>query len=259
LDFEIQEDQKRIEKSIISLHQSIPTEVEESPTAEWDELQKANQAAKNKKKKVTNIVVFSLFAILLFLGIIVATKGYDYLKDNIIGHPTKELLEEKWIRSQYGVPSMNLETPKVLKRIDFSQTVPKEMIPLLKEGSAFVYGSMQSNFYIGVITATPKAEMEYDLTAGLDNSVKMLGGQNVVYNHDEFSTKNGAVGIKGYGTFTKLDPVLKQSVKIYFEMVLFKENGGYQQVIVLHEEGDEYANQITAKVISSVEFNKAKE
>jgi hypothetical protein len=27
----------------------------------------------------------------------IVTKGFDYVKDTIIGHPTKELLEGEWI------------------------------------------------------------------------------------------------------------------------------------------------------------------
>jgi hypothetical protein len=43
---------------------------------------------------------------------------------------------------------------------------------------------------------------------------------------------------------------------LYFEVILFKENGGYQQVILFHEEGDKYAEQISEKVMNSIEFKK---
>jgi hypothetical protein len=55
----------------------------------------------------------------------IATKGFDYVKDNIIGHPSKELLEGEWIKSAYGNPSVRIETPKVLKRVDLTKTLPK--------------------------------------------------------------------------------------------------------------------------------------
>jgi hypothetical protein len=32
--------------------------------------------------------------------------------DNIIGHPTKELLESEWVKSEYGNPSISIETPR---------------------------------------------------------------------------------------------------------------------------------------------------
>jgi hypothetical protein len=49
---------------------------------------------------------------------------FDYVKDTIIGHP-KELLEGEWIRSTYGNPGVAIETPKVLKRIDLTKSLPK--------------------------------------------------------------------------------------------------------------------------------------
>jgi hypothetical protein len=62
--------------------------------------------------------------------------------------------------------------------------------------------------------------------------------------------------LKGFGTMVFLDPVLKSSVKLYYEIILFKEDGGYQQVMIFHEEGDKYAEQISERVINSVEFKK---
>jgi hypothetical protein len=52
----------------------------------------------------------------------VATKGFDYVKDNWASY--KELLEGEWIRSTYGNPGA-IETPKVLKRIDLTKSLPK--------------------------------------------------------------------------------------------------------------------------------------
>ena len=127
---------------------------------------------------------------------------------------------------------------------------------MLKEGSVFTYGSLQSNFYIALATATPKQELDYDLQKGLEGTINGFGGQNVVLKQEEFQTKMGVSGLKGFGTMVLLDPVLKSSVKLYFEVILFKENGGYQQVILLHEEGDKYAEQISERVINSVEFKK---
>jgi hypothetical protein len=43
-------------------------------------------------------------------GIFYSTKGFTYVKDNIIGHPTKELLESEWVKSEYGNPSISIET-----------------------------------------------------------------------------------------------------------------------------------------------------
>jgi hypothetical protein len=151
---------------------------------------------------------------------------------------------------------MYIETQKVLTRIDTSKLFPAEVTKMLKEASVFTYGSLQSNFYIALATAVPKQEIDYDLQKGLEEVIDKFGGQNVILKQEEFQTKMGVSGLKGFGTMVMLDPNLKSSVKLYFEVILFKENGGYQQVILFHEEGDKYAEQISEKVMNSIEFKK---
>ena len=104
-----------------------------------------------------------------------------------------------------------------------------------------------------------KRETEVDLQKSLEGSVNGMGGQNTVYNKEEFQTKDGASGLKGFGTMVKLDPILKKSTKLYFDILVFKEDGGLQQIMIFHEEGDTYAEQIADRVIQSIEFKKATE
>ena len=260
LDFEIEEDKKRIEKSIVSLHQAIPNEVNEQDELEHlNELQKIQKNKKKRKDQIIKGIAIAVGIFIISLIILTVTKGYDFVKDNIIGHPTKELLEGKWVFSEYGNPSVQIKTPKVLKRMDAMKMLPKEIAPMIKEASCFVYGSMQGSFYLGIMTALPKQEMKYDLEQGLNGTVNSFGGQNLVVQHTDFQTPNGAEGIKGFGTFSKLDPILKKSVKVYFDVLVFKEEGGFQQIVILHEEGDQYANKITERIIQSVELKKSKE
>ncbi len=257
LDYEIAEDQNKIEKAILTLDKSIPIEIEiEEDTSEWDEMRRLQKLKKQKRTRILTAIGFVVGAILGLFIFFVMTKGFDYVKDTIIGRPTKELVEGKWVSSEYGNPKMYIETPKVLTRIDATKQFPKEVITLLKEASTFTYGSLQSNFYIALVTAKPKQESEYDLQKGLEGTIDGFGGQNVVLKQEEFQTKMGITGLKGFGTMVKLDPILKKSVKLYYEILIFKEDGGYQQVMIFHEEGDKYAEQISERVINSVEFKK---
>jgi hypothetical protein len=66
---------------------------------------KTNRSKFTKKKRSKRIfiaVAAVLFLLLVLTSYFVATKGFDYVKDTVIGHPTKELLEGEWIRSTYG-------------------------------------------------------------------------------------------------------------------------------------------------------------
>lgn len=257
LDYEIAEDQNKIEKAILTLDKSIPIEIEiEEDTSEWVEMRRLQKLKKQKRTRILTIIGLVVGALLGLFIFFVMTKGFDYVKDTIIGRPTKELVEGKWVSSEYGISKVYIETPKVLTRIDDKTQFPKQVIALLKDASVFTYGSLQRNFCIALVTAKPKEEIDYDLQRGLEGTIDSFGGQNVVLKQEEFQTKMGVSGLKGFGTMVFLDPVLKSSVKLYYEIILFKEDGGYQQVMIFHEEGDKYAEQISERVINSVEFKK---
>ena len=266
LDFEITEDRKKIEKSIITLDKSIPVIEESEDELLLNELQRQEQLKKQLQKKrkdriITSvgIVVGAIVGLFVFF---VVTKGFDFVKDNILGNQSKELLEGEWIYSEYGTPSVRIETPKVLKRTDLTKFFPREGLALIKDMQSFVYGTFLDNFFVMVSTFNFKQETEIDLSKSLEGSIKMLemqGGQNMIVKQDEFETKEGVKGIKGYGTFSKIDGISKSSTKIYYEILLFSQEGGLQQIITMHEEGDQYANQISERILNSVELQRASE
>ena len=263
LDFEITEDRKKIEKAIVTLDKSIPVEVENEEEDLLNEMQRQKQIQiQLKKKRNKRILIAAAIVVFLFTAIstfFIVTKGFDFVKDNILGHPTKELLEAEWVKSDYGNPNISIETPKVLKRIDLYKTLPKEGMALIKDMQSFAYGSFLDNFYIMVSTASFKQETQIDLPKALEGSLKMIelqGGQNMIVKQEEFNTKEGISGIKGYGTFSFINTITKSSTKLYYEILLFSQNGGLQQIMILHEEGDKYANQIAERMLNSVELKK---
>ena len=265
LDFEITDDRNKIQKVILTLDNAIPTEV---PAEEEDQL--LNEAQKQKQiqlqlkkqrnKRIAITVGLVVFLILATATFFIATKGFTYVKDNIIGHPTKELLEGEWVKSEYGNPGVIIETPKVLKRMDVLKALPKETMALIKEMQLFAYGSMIDNFYVAVSTTKFKTPTDIDLPKALEGALKVIelqGGQNIIVKQEDFQTNQGIQGIKGYGTMTVLNPANKTSVKGYYEILLFKQDQGLQQIIIFHEEGDTYANDITTRILNSVELKKA--
>lgn len=263
LDFEITEDRKKIERAIVTLDKSIPVEVENEEEDLLNEIQRQKQIQiQLKKKRNKRILMAAATVIFLFTAIttfFIVTKGFNYVKDNLLGHPTKELLEAEWVKSDYGNPNISIETPKVLKRIDLYKTLPKEGMALIKDMQSFAYGSFLDNFYIMVSTASFEQETQIDLPKALEGSLKMIelqGGQNMIVKQEEFNTREGISGIKGYGTFSFINTLTKSSTKLYYEILLFSQNGGLQQIMILHEEGDKYANQIAEKMLNSVELKK---
>jgi flagellar basal body-associated protein FliL len=265
LEFEITEDRNKIQKAILTLDNAIPTEV---PVEEEDQLLNEAQKQKQiqlqlKKKRNKRIAIAAVTVVFLLTATttyFIVTKGFNYVKDNIIGHPTKELLEGEWIKSEYGNPGVLVETPRVLHRLDTQKVLPKETMALIKEMQLFGYGSLLDNFYITVSTAKFKNPTDIDLSKALEGNLKIIeaqGARNMITKQEDFETKEGITGIKGYGTFTLINENLKTSAKLYYEVLMFKQDGGLQQIAIFHEEGDTYANDISDRILNSVELKKA--
>ena len=267
LDFEITEDRKKIERAIVTLDKAIPVVVETEDDMLLNEMQRQEQLKKElqkQRKKRILIAAISVFMLLFVTAsFFIVTKGFDYVKDNILGHPSKELLEGEWVTSEYGNPSIRIKTPKVLVRTDLTKILPKNGMALIKDMQSFTYGSLADNFYVLVSTLQYKKETQIDLAKSLESALQSLeaqGAQNMIVKQEDFETNEGGIkGIKGYGTFSKIDGENQSSAKFYYETLIFSQEGGLQQIIIVHEEGDKYANEISDKILTSVELQKAQQ
>lgn len=264
LDFEITEDRKKIESSIVILDKAIPVVIEEDKEELLlNEMQRQEQLKLQLKKKrksriitATAVVLGIVVAVLTYL---ITTKGFAYVKDEILGNDSKELLEGEWVYSEYGNPAVVIETPQVLKRTDMSKLLPKENMALIKEMQSFRYGGLLDDFQIMVSTLKFKQEGELDLSKSVEGSINMLettGAQNMLVKQEEFDTKQGVRGIRAYGTFSRLNALSNSSTRVYYEIVLFNQEGGLQQIVMMHEEGDTYAKKIFERILNSVELKK---
>ncbi|MBP6758524.1 MAG: hypothetical protein KA133_04680 [Flavobacterium sp.] len=267
MDFEITEDRKKIERAIVNLDKAIPVIVESEDEMLLNEMQRQEQLKreleKQRKKRIVTAVVSVLLVLFAVTTFFVATKGFDYVIDNVFGNSSKELLEGEWVKSEYGSPSIRIETPKVLTRTDLKKILPKNGMALIKDMQSFTYGSFSDNFYIMVSTLQYKQETKVDLAKSLDSALQSLeaqGAQNMIVKQEDFETNEGGVkGIKGYGTFSKIDGDSQSSTKFYYETLIFSQDGGLQQIIIVHQEGDKYANEISDKILSSVELQNAQQ
>ncbi|CAM2848865.1 BatD family protein [Flavobacterium frigoris] len=261
VEYEITEDRNKIQKAILTLDSAIPVEIEIEEDSLLNEAQKQKQIQIQLKKQRSKRILISVasvaFLLLATTTYFIVTKGFVYVKDTIIGHPTKELLEGEWIKSTYGNPGVTIETPKVLRRIDLTKSLPKNGLQLVKEMQSFAYGSFIDNFYLMVSTIKYKQDAEIDLKKSMEVTLQTLesqGAQNMIVKQEDFDTKEGVTGLKSYGTFSRFNADSKSSEKLYYEILLFSQEGGLQQIMIFHEEGDSYANEISDRVLNSVEL-----
>lgn len=266
LDFEITEDRKKIERAIVTLDKAIPVVVEKEDASVLNEMQRLEQLKKEqerqKKKKITLVTGAVLAVLISILTFFIVTKGLDYVVDTVFGNSSKELLEGEWVKSEYGNPLVRINTPKVLVRTDLKKILPPNGLALLKDMQSFTFGDFNDTFYILVSTIQYKKDTTVDLTKSLDVTLQTLetqGAQNMIVKQDAFETEEGIKGVKGYGTFSRIDEENKNSTKYYYEALLFSQNGGLQQILLVHQEGDQYANEISDKILRSVELQNTKQ
>jgi len=252
------EDRSKTQFIIDDLRASVPEPTQEELLQ--DEAFLEEQARKRKKRRIIIGVVAGVVIIILGITALIATQGYTYVKDTYLGHPTKELLEGEWIRSEYGNPTVAVTTPKVLVRGEIE--MPREVEQMMVGSETFIYGSLLSNYYTTLSTIKFKGEVKFDLKKAVDGiytNLEAQGARNIVMKQEDFTTLNGAKGLKVFGTLDAENPVTGESIPNEYVILNFAEKGGFEQIMVIFNENDQYAKEISERIINSVEINNLKE
>lgn len=247
-----EQDRKTVGLIVEKTHEAIPEPTEEE-LMQQAEYQEELERKKQKKKLVIGI---ASLAALVITGTTIAgfQLGFTYLKDTIIGHPTKELLEGNWVSSRYGFPSIILETPKVLLRKEVK--LPPEAKANISEIQAFEYTSGMSLFNVGATSITLNQEVEPDFAQTVDQIVKnfeVQGAKNIITKQEEFTTISGVKGLKVYGSGKFAVPGAKDLVKGKYTVLLFGGKGFQQYIILSWKDDDTYAQEIIDRILTTVE------
>jgi hypothetical protein len=262
-------DRDTIENMLRETKQAIPEPTEEELLL--NEEYRLEQLRKKKQKKIIYASITGVSIILLAVMGLGIKYGFSELKDEVFGHPTKELLEGKWIRSAYGDPAIVITTPIVLKRIS------NEQLEAMNTQS-FAYGSMTSNFALILNTSqipeSAQASMSSGSEEGDDTEAKNIdleqvnemtlqrltqeGATNLIVKQEEYSG-NELTGMKAFGSLNVENPLTSRTVVANYEIITFQQENSLQQIIVFYQQGDNYAEEIVKKVLDSAELKKTEE
>ena len=262
-------DRDTIENMLRETKQAIPEPTEEELLL--NEEYRLEQLRKKKQKKIIYASITGVSIILLAVMGLGIKYGFSELKDEVFGHPTKELLEGKWIRSAYGDPAIVITTPIVLKRIS------NEQLEAMNTQS-FAYGSMTSNFALILNTTqipeSAQASMRLDSEEGTETEAQNIdleqvnemtlqrltqeGATNLIVKQEEYSG-NGLTGMKAFGSLNVENPLTSRTVVANYEIITFQQENSLQQIIVFYQQGDNYAEEIVKKVLDSAELKKTEE
>ncbi len=265
-------DRNTIDLEIDQVKESLPEPTEEELLADL-KYQEELAAQKKRKKVIITIAASITLLIATYVGFSLHY-GFAYVKDTILGHPSKELLEEKdWVTSEYGAPGVTITTPKVLERKP--SNVPEHLKGKV-EIAGFGYGGINSNIDIAVVSskfasteppgghdqAQPKEnENKIDLNQVAEGYLKEFeskGTENIITKSEQFITPNGQEGLKTYGTAdfkTERGTVEKGN----YVILGFTTQNLLQQVILVWKDNDVYADEIMERVLNSVELIKLEE
>nr|WP_299386600.1 BatD family protein [Allomuricauda sp.] len=247
-----EEDRKLVEQIVVRTHDALP-----EPTEEDLMLTEEYQLELAKKKQRKRIIwAAAIFAGLLVLGsaFSVAYYGFKEVRDTVFGYPTKELLEGEWVASSYGYPPIEIETPDVLVRQEME--LPEETKELINEFQTFSYGSYIGVFSVATSSVTYKEKADPNFEAAIGAtlaSFEQYGLRNIITKQEEFETKSGIAGLKTYGTGNIKNPVNNQSRRAKYNILSFGGKGFMQQIIITWEDGDDYAEQIVARILTSLD------
>ena len=243
------EDRASVENVIKDTKASIPQPTEEELLADQEYRERLERKRKVKK------IIFGILAVVLLISAatayIISTKGLDYFADTYLGNSSKEMLEGEWIESEYGTPPVSIATPDVLvRKLNDSAAVAAG-----KE--TFNYGNLESSVFISVNTR-PAGE-DFNLEGAVEEVYSYLetnGAKNIITKQEEFETLNGAKGMKIFGTMSFQKNENSKPLQKEYSILNFGMGEGYQQIVLIYNEGDEYAGEIAQRVSTSVELIK---
>ncbi|PKD21515.1 hypothetical protein APR41_00575 [Salegentibacter salinarum] len=246
-------DRTKAEHLIKDIRQVVPEPTEEELML--DEKYRTEKLKRKRRNKILAIIGGVLILGIIVIVVLVNTRGFDYVKDSVLGNETKELLEGDWIRSEYGTPTVTITTPEVLVRKAVDRD--DELQEMLLGSETFDSGTLESNLYILLITGPVNPEGDFNLDKAVDGIYENLenqGASNIIMKEEDFSTINNAEGIKVFGTFNLENPITGGPIQKEYAILNFGENGGFQQVMVVFDEDDEYAEEILQRVENSIEL-----
>ena len=250
-------DRNLVEDVVIKTQEALP-----EPTQEEIEATEAYQKILRKKKRQRQFKIagLSVLGLILIGGIITASiYGYDNVRDTITRYPTKVMMNNTWIKSQYGTPPILVSTPEVLVR---SAETPKGT-------TLFTSGNPLNDFYVQLIfvdqvaseqvkekTEEVQQEKAQELVDKIIRDLEQQGAANMLINPDPFETKDGSEVIQLSGTLDLLNSDRKERIRCRMRSIILPFEQVHVELRMLYVKDNRYGAEIEAQIIESLEVLK---
>ena len=250
-------DRNIVEDVVIKTQEALP-----EPTQEEIEATAAFQKELKKKKfkfqlKIAGLGILVLTIIVFLISIY--KYGFENVKDTLIQYPTKVLMNNQWVQSQYGTPPIFLSTPEVLIR---KAETPKG-ITIFSAGDQLNTVYVQINFLEQAPPEEGKEKSEeeqqqeaQDLINEILASLEQDGATNMLINPDPYKTKDGSEVIQLSGTLDLLNPESKERTRCRLRSIILPFNQVQVELRILYDKEDRYGEEIENRIIESLEVLK---
>lgn len=250
-------DRNIVEDVVIKTQEALP-----EPTQEEIEATAAFQKELKKKKfkfqlKIAGLGILVLIIIVFLISIY--KYGFENVKDTLIQYPTKVLMNNQWVQSQYGTPPIFLSTPEVLIR---KAETPKGTT-IFSAGDPLNTVYVQINFLEQAPPEEGKEKSEeeqqqeaQDLINEILASLEQDGATNMLINPDPYKTKDGSEVIQLSGTLDLLNPESKERTRCRLRSIILPFNQVQVELRILYDKEDRYGEEIENRIIESLEVLK---
>ena len=205
-------------------------------------------------KKRTNFTVIGLVVLggLLVIGLFAGSyAGYQYIKNNSTGKTTSELKTKQWHTSTYGYPAVTISTPEMLRAETIQ--VPEQLVSVIRDMTVYTHGNLISSFYVAVnSTSFLKDVNDFNLDNSVDGAfaqIRATTGFEFYGVTQKTIRNNGVEGRMAIGYYKN------DTAENKVTLLIFATPKGMRQVIVSQLKGDENADAITQRILTSIKIN----
>ena len=250
-------DRNIVEDVVIKTQEALP-----EPTQEEIEATAAFQKELKNKKfkfqlKIAGLGILVLTIIVFLISIY--KYGFENVKDTLIQYPTKVLMNNQWVQSQYGTPPIFLSTPEVLIR----KAETQKGITIFSAGDPLNTVYVQISFLEQAPPEEGKEKSEeeqqqeaQDLINEILASLEQDGATNMLINPDPYKTKDGSEVIQLSGTLDLLNPESKERTRCRLRSIILPFNQVQVELRILSDKEDRYGEEIENRIIESLEVLK---
>lgn len=247
-------DRSLVEKVVIETKEALPapTEEELAATAEFQRL----QARKRRKQKVQLIAISAASIVVMIALGAIAVYGFTPVKDTLFRYPTKVLLDGAWVKSEYGTPPIQLNTPKVLIRTPESTpqvTTYSAGDPIQDFYTQFIF-SKRTPSEKKELTEEEKEEAGREIMETAIARYEENGAVNLLVQNDTFTTKDGTELIRLFGSLDLPDGDNK--IRCRFVSIIFPFEKVTVELKLIHPKEDRYGLNIEEQILESIEIIK---